>query len=64
MAQTLLDNRKPNRCIKLHAIHLSPHADPDSGLQVMQSCTTAAGPTGCFLWSIIPPPLTYDFASS
>ena len=58
MAQTLLDNRKSNRCIKLHAIHLPPRAQIDKGLQVVQFCTAATGPTGRFLWSIIPPPLT------
>ena len=32
MAQTLLDNRQPNRRIKLHAVHPPPLAQTDKGL--------------------------------
>ena len=32
MAQSLFDNRQPNRCIKLHAVHLPPPATANKGL--------------------------------
>ena len=31
---------------------------------MVQSCTAATGPTGRFLWSIIPPPLTHEDAKA
>ena len=58
MAQSLLDNCQSYRCVKLHPIHPPAPAQTDKGASVAQFCAAATGPTGRFLWNIIPPPLT------
>ena len=58
VAQPLIDNRKPNRRIELHAVHPPPLVSTDKGLSVAHFCAAATGPPGRSAWVIIPPPLT------
>ncbi len=58
MAQTLIDSRQSNRRTELHAVHLLPPVTTNKGTWVARFCAVAIGPTGRYLWSIIPPALT------
>ena len=44
IAQTLIDNRKPNCRIELLAVHPSPRAQTGKGPWVAQFCAAATGP--------------------